>query len=933
MTTRDATCSCGQLRLTAEGEPVRVSVCHCLACRAPDGQRVRGPGAVPGAERVRIEGTATASTRAVPTRGGRGLAFSFCPDCGATVFYATELQAGVWSPSRSARSRIRAFPEPTVSVWESRRPCVGRAAARRRAPLRLGRCARGRHAPAGGAAPPGARRRADRGRDPAPARAGRARRRADRRAAARVGRGGRQEPRAPLRGRRRPPLAPADERAAGRSAARRAARRPAVARAPRRAAPRACSGTGRCWSCTRARSRGSGRTSSRGRRDFDAMLARHAPRRPARGARRDAAGPDARRRDREHVDGRDALAGAALAVAAARRRRRRTSAAARSRRRRADARGGRRRAASRAGRCTAAPAGRARAAARRSARAGQGDDEPHRVLVPRLPGRRRAAAPRKAACCVGAAPLRVRSARSVSPRSRPSAARGAVCLRGAREHTAGPSLYEYRPLVRGFVEEQAPTLRRLPDTRNAIDDLRREPAAAIFARAHAGIATTERRRALPHDPPAAADRGPRSAAAASTGTTRRSTSPTPTSSGRSSARRARTSRSRPLVGLSAGDDGRAGRGITLRPAVAGEISQLWPEAHGPDAARVRPRRRPSARARARARARRPTRSSRPTRPASSRTRSPRSGSRPPARSPPGRSSSSGSTFGRCGSRRCLPIAATQPRGEATRLDELRGAARGRPARAAAARRRRPRARRGARPLGAVAVLRGAVSVGAGARGARCAARRGRRQVGRGDARRGAARREDAGAHRAARGAAGRAARPRRARRGAARARRDAPARQPRPSSSARSTRRCSACGRGPRRRPARRRERGRSRNRHGAGTDTSHLRGYGRCMDEAARVLERLERIERARRAAARGRPGECSPSYGRSCRRPRRGRAQRATSARATAARETSRGGGRNGAEPTRNGPHMGLARLLPRPNVRPASEAAPGRLATRRR
>ena len=60
------------------------------------------------------------------------------------------------------------------------------------------------------------------------------------------------------------------------------------------------------------------------------------------------------------------------------------------------------------------------------------------------------------------------------------------------EHTTrdGPSLYEYRPLVRGFVDEQAPTLRRLPDTRNAIDDLKREPAAAIFARAHSGIGDT-----------------------------------------------------------------------------------------------------------------------------------------------------------------------------------------------------------------------------------------------------------------------------------------------------------------------------------------------------------------------------------------------------------------------------------------------------------
>ena len=70
-----------------------------------------------------------------------------------------------------------------------------------------------------------------------------------------------------------------------------------------------------------------------------------------------------------------------------------------------------------------------------------------------------------------------------------AAERGAEVPFAFEEHPTrdGPSLYEYRPLVRGFVEEQAPTLRRLPDTRNAIDDLRREPAAAIFARAHSGF--------------------------------------------------------------------------------------------------------------------------------------------------------------------------------------------------------------------------------------------------------------------------------------------------------------------------------------------------------------------------------------------------------------------------------------------------------------
>jgi hypothetical protein len=53
-------------------------------------------------------------------------------------------------------------------------------------------------------------------------------------------------------------------------------------------------------------------------------------------------------------------------------------------------------------------------------------------------------------------------------------------------HESGPALYEYRPLVRGFVEERAQRLRSRDDALIALDELRREPAAAIFARAHAG---------------------------------------------------------------------------------------------------------------------------------------------------------------------------------------------------------------------------------------------------------------------------------------------------------------------------------------------------------------------------------------------------------------------------------------------------------------
>jgi hypothetical protein len=54
----------------------------------------------------------------------------------------------------------------------------------------------------------------------------------------------------------------------------------------------------------------------------------------------------------------------------------------------------------------------------------------------------------------------------------------------------GPALYELRPLVRVFIEEREPVLRVREDARLALEELRREPAAAIFAHAHAGPRAT-----------------------------------------------------------------------------------------------------------------------------------------------------------------------------------------------------------------------------------------------------------------------------------------------------------------------------------------------------------------------------------------------------------------------------------------------------------
>jgi hypothetical protein len=61
----------------------------------------------------------------------------------------------------------------------------------------------------------------------------------------------------------------------------------------------------------------------------------------------------------------------------------------------------------------------------------------------------------------------------------------------AHAQRGGPALYEYRPLVRTFVESRAGALAERDDARLAVDALLREPAAAIYARAHAGLRPSE----------------------------------------------------------------------------------------------------------------------------------------------------------------------------------------------------------------------------------------------------------------------------------------------------------------------------------------------------------------------------------------------------------------------------------------------------------
>jgi hypothetical protein len=142
-----------------------------------------------------------------------------------------------------------------------------------------------------------------------------------------------------------------------------------------------------------------------------------------------------------------------------------------------------------------------------------------------------------------------------------------------------PTLYEYRPLVRGFIEARAERLFARDDVRQAVADLQREPAARIFARAHEGV-TPDEPRALYRSvlvpllvrtsegcggfdwDDSAFDRAFAELEQSLFG------------DGHAYGAVA------PLIGISCGAQIELGNGIRVRAAATGELAAMWPEASG-----------------------------------------------------------------------------------------------------------------------------------------------------------------------------------------------------------------------------------------------------------------------------------------------------------------------------------------------------------------
>lgn len=116
-TLRIASCSCGALTARCRGAPELVSLCHCRACQRRTGAPF-GIAAFYAEAAVETGGRARIYRRLSDT--GFEVAFHFCPDCGATVWWRAARMAGMVAVAVGAFADP-GFPAPDKEVFAESR--------------------------------------------------------------------------------------------------------------------------------------------------------------------------------------------------------------------------------------------------------------------------------------------------------------------------------------------------------------------------------------------------------------------------------------------------------------------------------------------------------------------------------------------------------------------------------------------------------------------------------------------------------------------------------------------------------------------------------------------------------------------------------------------------------------------------------------------
>jgi hypothetical protein len=98
-------CLCGDVRIAASGEPLRVGLCHCLDCRKHSGSLFAAFAIFP------------AAAVTVESETGEYAGRHFCPRCGSSVFGRTGDEVEVSLGALDAIDQLK----PTYELWTVRR--------------------------------------------------------------------------------------------------------------------------------------------------------------------------------------------------------------------------------------------------------------------------------------------------------------------------------------------------------------------------------------------------------------------------------------------------------------------------------------------------------------------------------------------------------------------------------------------------------------------------------------------------------------------------------------------------------------------------------------------------------------------------------------------------------------------------------------------
>jgi hypothetical protein len=80
-------CHCGYIKVEAEADPEKVSICHCTDCQTGTGSAFRVSVPVPG-DQFKMTGTPTAYVKTTAESGNPRVQ-AFCPKCGSPIYSTT----------------------------------------------------------------------------------------------------------------------------------------------------------------------------------------------------------------------------------------------------------------------------------------------------------------------------------------------------------------------------------------------------------------------------------------------------------------------------------------------------------------------------------------------------------------------------------------------------------------------------------------------------------------------------------------------------------------------------------------------------------------------------------------------------------------------------------------------------------------------------